>query len=258
MIERLHRLPRAISDYLQWSRDWVLLQIRMRLRYWPVLICLCAILVPWLGATVWLAPVVLGETVPVPVLGQTFLGVVFDPVLLIGGLGLLAMYWRFGQTEYQLRHQLYDDIMLVPLTDVGDRHNDPSGSKRAVQLEMDRSVLVLGETGSGKTEAIRVLAHQLQAEPDEAFVVFDYKQDYQIFFAEENIIRLSSRNSTVTWNVFREIEENEDCDEIAKAIFAGAETDNDYFTNAATQVLADVLRLFWHDPDGPRRQTRIS
>lgn len=75
--------------------------------------------------------------------------------------------------------------------------------------------------------------------------------DYQTFFAEENIIRHSSRDSTVTWNVFREIEGDDDCGEIAKAIFAGAETDNDYFTNTATQVLADVLRLFWRDPDGP-------
>lgn len=243
MIDYFHNFSQSAGDAFRRGWYWVVLQIRMRLRYWAVLICLCAIVVPWLGATVWLAPVVLGETVPVPVLGQTFLGVVFDPVILVGGLGLLALYWRFGQTEYQLRHRLYDDIMLAPLTDTGDRHNDPPGSKRAVQLEMDRSVLVLGETGSGKTEAIRVLAHQLQAEPDEAFVIFDYKQDYQLFFADENIITLSSRGSTVTWNVFLEIENDEDYGEIAKAIFAGAETDNDYFTNAATQVLADVLRL---------------
>lgn len=243
MNDRLHQFPQSVGDALKWGYHWVLVQFRMRLRYWAVLICLCAIVVPWLWETVWLAPVAIGDTVVVPVLDQVFLGVVFDPVIGVGGLGLLAAYWRIGQTEYQLRHRLYEDIMVVPLTDAEDRHNDPPGSKRAVQLEMDRSVLVLGETGSGKTEAIRVLAHQLQAEPDEAFVIFDYKQDYQTFFHEDNIITLSSRGSTVTWNVFREIENDEDHGEIAKAIFAGAKTDNDYFTNAATQVLADVLRL---------------
>ncbi|MFC6965039.1 type IV secretory system conjugative DNA transfer family protein [Halocatena marina] len=252
MTGSLDRFAHLIGDQFRWGRDWVLLQIRMRLRYWAVLICLCAILVPWLGWALWPTPVVVGDTFTTEYLSQPlFIGVTFDPSLLLGGLGALALYWRIGRTEFQLRHSLYDDIMLAPLTDVGDRHGDPPGSKQAVHLEMDRSVLVLGETGSGKTEAIRVLAHQLQAEPDEAFVIFDYKQDYQTFFAEESIVRLSSRDSTSIWNVFREIEEDSDCDEIAQAVFAGADIENDYFTNAATQVLADVLRLFWHDPDGP-------
>ncbi|WP_185715581.1 type IV secretory system conjugative DNA transfer family protein [Halocatena pleomorpha] len=224
----------------------------MRLKYWGMLLCFCAIALPWFGMTVWLVPVRIGKEVAIGRLeSSVFLGVVFDPVVLFGGGGLLLLYWRFGRTEYQLRHQLYEDIMLAPLTESGERHGDPPGSKRAVQLEMDRSVLVLGETGSGKTEAIRVLAHQLQADPDEAFVVFDYKQDYQTFFDSKDIIKLSSRDSTIEWNVFREIEEDGDCDEIAQAIFSGTETDDDYFTNAATQVLADVLRLFWHDSDGP-------
>ncbi|RRJ32050.1 type IV secretory system conjugative DNA transfer family protein [Halocatena pleomorpha] len=239
----LNRLPKAISDRLQRGRNWVLLHLRMRLRYVAVVIVVSSVLLPWLGSQVWIDPVVVGGQLAVPLVSQEFFSLAFDPVILLGGTGALAVYWRFGQTEYQLRHRLYEDIMLVPLADADDRHGDPPGSKRAVQFEMDRSVLVLGETGSGKTEAIKVLAHQLQADPDEAFVIFDYKQDYQAFFPEDDIIRLSSRDSTVTWNVFNEIEEDGDYDEIAKAVFAGAEVDNDYFTNAAAQVLADVLRL---------------
>lgn len=102
---------------------------------------------------------------------------------------------------------------------------------------------MLGETGSGKTETIKLLAHQMQADPDEAFVIFDYKEEYQTFFDDDNVIRLSSRDSDVTWNVFRELEEPEDCDEIAEAIFAGAE--DDYFTRTAIQVFADILRLLY-------------
>lgn len=243
LIDVLGRLPQAISDRLRRSRSWMLLQLRIRLQYVTVGIVVSSVVLPWLGRTVWIDPVVVGGDLSVPVLSQLSLSIAFDPVVLLGGLGTLAVYWRVGRTEYQLRHHLYEDIMLVPLSETGDRHGDPAGSRRAVQFELDRSVLVLGETGSGKTEAIKVLAHQLQADPEEAFVVFDYKQDYQSFFPERSTIRLSSDNSDVIWNVFREIEEDGDCDEIAKAIFAGAETDNDYITNAATQVLADVLRL---------------
>lgn len=221
----------------------MLLQLRMRLRYVIVLVVASSVVLPWLGWTVWIDSVIVGGHLSVPVLSRVFVGFAFDPVVLFGGTGAVAVYWRFGQTEYQLRHQLYEDIMLVPLTDTGDRHDDPPGSKRAVQFEMDRSVLVLGETGSGKTEAIKVLAHQLQADPDEAFVIFDYKRDYQTFFPEDNMIRLSSRGSTVTWNLFNEIEEDGDYGEIAKAVFDDTEIGNDYFTNAAAQVLADVLQL---------------
>ncbi len=234
---------RAVIDRLRRGRDWVLLQLRMRLRYGVVLVVTSSVVLPWLGRTVWIDSVVVGGELSVPVLSQVFVGLAFDPVVLFGGIGALSAYWRFGQTEYQLRHQLYEDIVLVPLADTGDRHDDPPGSKQAVQFEMDRSVLVLGETGSGKTEAIKVLAHQLQADPDEAFVIFDYKRDYQTFFPEDNMIRFSSRDSTVTWNVFNEIEEDGDYGEIAKAVFDDTEIDNDYFTNAAAQVLADVLRL---------------
>ncbi|WP_185715697.1 type IV secretory system conjugative DNA transfer family protein [Halocatena pleomorpha] len=221
----------------------------MRLRYWVALVCVGAIGLPSLSSEYEVGQAIWTQLLTQPIA----ISVALDPVLLIGGLSVLLVYWRIGRTEYQLRHHLYDDIMLAPLTDTGDRHGDPPGSERAVHLEMDRSVLVLGETGSGKTEAIRVLAHQLQANPDEAFVVFDYKQDYQTFFPDDHIIRLSSQNSSKTWNVFREIERDEDYDEIAKAIFAGAETETDYFTNAATQVLADVFRLLQQrsDPNRP-------
>lgn len=81
------------------------------------------------------------------------------------------------------------------------------------------------------TKAIRVLAHQLQADTDEVFMIFEYKRDYQTFFSE--IIHTS--------NVFQEIDDDEDYGKVAKAIFAGTETNNDYFTNAATQVFEDVL-----------------
>jgi energy-coupling factor transporter ATP-binding protein EcfA2 len=160
-----------------------------------------------------------------------------------GSVLLSAGYWYWRPSHYQLRHRLSEDILVVPFKDSGDSNGDPAGSSRAAEFETDRSMLVFGETGSGKTEAIKLLAHQMQADPDEAFVIFDYKEDYQTFFADDDLLRLSSRDSDVTWNVFCELKNREDCDEIAEAVFAG--TENNYFTNAATQVFADILRFLY-------------
>lgn len=143
--------------------------------------------------------------------------------------------------------------MIVPLDDPGERYGNPAGSKRAVQLATDRSVIVLGETGSGKTEGIKVLAVQLQNDENEPYVVFDYKEDYQEFIPEREVIKLSMTDPDVTWNVFMEIEAEDDCDEIAKAVFSGAE--DEYFNNAAAQVLADVLRLILRRSDSSAQPT---
>jgi energy-coupling factor transporter ATP-binding protein EcfA2 len=245
MNKHLHRLCRVIGSSFHRGYLWLLLQFRMRLRYVTALVGICAILFPLIGWNIGtgISPVVLGGGLSTQILGQPMpLSVAIDPVLFVG-LCILGIYWKWGDSEFQLRHRLYENIMIVPLKDTGGHYGDTAGSARAVQLETDRSVLVLGETGSGKTEAIKVLAYQLQADPDEPFVIFDYKQDYQQFFGDEHVIRLSTENSTVIWNVFREIRSDEECGEIAKAIFEGVETDNPYFTNAAAQVFADILRL---------------
>lgn len=177
----------------------------------------------------------------------------------------LYSVWR--PSEWQLRHSMSgDDKMIVPLRrsriaakiewlmqfsseDLNEnmRYGDPDGSPSAVEFEMDRSIMVLGETGSGKSKAIEILAHQMQSDEDEPVVAFDYKEDYQRFFP--NTVRVSSRNSDVFWNVFLEMRNEEDASEIAAAVFSTAE--NNYFTNSAEQVFADVLRMLrrWGDQD---------
>lgn len=181
------------------------------------------------------------------------------PALLAAAI-VVVVYWLVRPTEWQLRHDASDDdMMVVPLRHdrssvIGNvideimgvrshrsvrRYGNPAGSEQAVQFEMDRSCMVLGETGSGKTEAINVLAHQMDSDPNEPKVAFDYKKDYQTFF--NSSIRLSSKESDVLWNVFEEIRDEDDTTEITKAVFSTAE--DNYFTKCAQQIFADVLIL---------------
>lgn len=191
-----------------------------------------------------------------------------NPLWVAASIVLLSgIYAVWRPSEPQRRHQMADDDkMIVPLhrsaiaakiewllSLLGESVNEnrqygaPGGSPGAVELEKDRSVMVLGETGSGKTKAIEVLAHQLQAAPDEPLVAFDYKQDYQDFFTDT--FRVSSVDADVRWNVFKEIENEDECKEIAKAIFSSA--DNDYFMNTASQVFEGILILLnrWAEED---------
>lgn len=160
-------------------------------------------------------------------------------------VGALAVGWTAERrTSYRRFREAARDSLVVPLRGVRDVHGEMDHS-RLVELDRDLSVLVLGQTGAGKTETIKLLAHQMSAAEDEAFVVFDYKSDYREFFDDEELVRLSIEGSTHHWNVFREAESEDDYDEIARALFAGVDRENadEFFENAAQQVFAGVLKF---------------
>lgn len=157
-------------------------------------------------------------------------------------IAVVGPVWLWYPSESQLRHRLADDpIITIPLKESGDRYEDPEGSPSLVVWEMDRSMLVLGETGSGKTKAIEVLAHQMQAGDDDALVAFDYKEDYQDFFPDDRVVRLSSVDSDVGWNVINELRHYDDCEEVARIVFASA--NSSYFADSAAQVFRDILEI---------------
>jgi hypothetical protein len=114
------------------------------------------------------------------------------------------------------------DELIVPLRNVGEREGSVASNPAMVRLDPSSSVLVAGEPGAGKTEFIRSLCHQLRASPDEPVVVFNYKDDYTEFaerMAEDRVVRLSTRDSTDVWNVFREVESEEGFDRIGRSLF---------------------------------------
>jgi len=105
------------------------------------------------------------------------------------------------------------------------------------------SILALGASRSGKTEAAKHIVSQMRADENEPMVVYDHKDDYQAFLEARGdpFSRLSTQGSDVIWNVFREIADESDADEIARAIFADTGEES-YFDVAARQVFAAVLK----------------
>jgi type IV secretory pathway TraG/TraD family ATPase VirD4 len=112
------------------------------------------------------------------------------------------------------------------------------------------SILALGATRSGKTETGKHIVSQMRADENEPMVVYDHKEDYQQFLAsrDQDVIRLSSQDSTHTWNIFEEINRDSDADEVARAIFADTD-ESEYFDVAGRQVFAAVLKFLCRDYD---------
>ena len=114
----------------------------------------------------------------------------------------------------------------------------------ALSIPRTGSILAIGASRSGKTEAAKHIVEQMRADESEPMIVYDHKDDYQDFLDARGtpFDRLSTRGSDVTWNIFREIEDELDADEIARAIFADS-GETTYFDRAGRQVFAALLKI---------------
>lgn len=114
-----------------------------------------------------------------------------------------------------------------------------------VPLERNYSTLVLGEPGAGKTTTINLLLRQMDANPDEPVVVFDYKGEFDDpeLYGGREVTVLSVTGGDVNWNVFRETRDKEEYQEIAEKLVDVDEDENrnEFFAEAAREVMRGAL-----------------
>jgi hypothetical protein len=123
---------------------------------------------------------------------------------------------------------------------------------------LEKHVLFLGAIGTGKTNAIETLLHQLRhhATGDDVFVVFDTKGDFRDGFGRPGDAVLSPEGTAtaggVVWNVFADLAVDGDeaaradqAFEITAAVFADALRNagqNRFFAAAASDIFGAVLK----------------
>ncbi|SIS19282.1 type IV secretion system DNA-binding domain-containing protein [Natronorubrum thiooxidans] len=201
--------------------------------------------------------------------------VVCFPVIFIATLQGLDHYARGYSAAVGVRYD--DDTLTID----DDSYALPLRGGGVITPDRDRSILALGETGSGKTEAIKLLAYQFNTTDDTPFIAFDYKDDYKEFFGQapamadggdtedtgraaqspvsNNVIILSLEDSTYIWNIFEEVRDESEFEEIGRAIFASEaeESNNPYFPRAAQQVFIALLKAINRVKDDPSNKALI-
>jgi len=179
-----------------------------------------------------------------------------EPVLGLGALGVCSAVIggriAVGRAVHRIaRKAAGHDGYALPMS-VRDHRQVGQLERHGNCLSIPRtgSILALGATRSGKTETGKWIVRQMRADENEPMLVYDHKEDYQQFLKAEgqDVIRLSSQDSTHTWNIFEEIKRDSDADEVARAIFADTDK-SEYFDVAGRQVFAAVLKFLCRDYD---------
>ena len=136
-----------------------------------------------------------------------------------------------------------DGESVVPLEEVTNKGDD---AETPATLDQDISTAVIGETGSGKTSMMRLLAYQFPYDRDTAVIAHDTGEEFQQFYRDLgfDVKRISATDSDVVWNLFQDADSKSEFREVAGAIF-GEPDGHDPFHRPAKQTFQDML-LYLH------------
>ncbi|MBX0288527.1 type IV secretion system DNA-binding domain-containing protein [Halomicroarcula sp. F28] len=136
-----------------------------------------------------------------------------------------------------------DGQSVVPLEVVANKDDD---ADTPPTLDQDISTAVIGETGSGKTSMMRLLAYQFPYDRDTAVIAHDTGEEFQQFYTDLgfDVKRISATDSDVVWNLFQDADSESEFREVAGAIF-GEPDGNNPFHRPAKQTFQDML-LYLH------------
>ncbi|MBX0296934.1 type IV secretory system conjugative DNA transfer family protein [Haloarcula nitratireducens] len=148
-----------------------------------------------------------------------------------------------------------DDELAVPYESVKTKNDAASALPT---LKDDVSTAVLGETGSGKSSAMQLLAYQFPYNRDTAIIAHDAGEEFQQFYADLGFdVKRVGIDGDVTWNLFRDADSRQDFREIAAAVFGNPSGHNPFHT-PAKQVFEDMLRYLHLEAQRNNRRENLS
>jgi len=192
------------------------------------------------------------ESVPVPIDGDRFPGEVETGTVYVARVadGEVVSLRRDWEQGVRAAADDAGDGLLLPLRHSEEHVPGTLESPSLASVARNKSLLVTGEPGAGKTEAIKLLLNQIQADEDTPVVVFSFKDDY-VEWAEQrdDVVRLSTRDASHVYNIFEEVDPSgpkgeDEFDEMADVLFKEhrAHSKNVFFPDAASTLLGGLLR----------------
>ena len=154
--------------------------------------------------------------------------------------------------ENQVPPPEIDTLLKIPGS-VGNKSVVVGLTEKMLQMH----VLLMGGTGSGKTNTIKHMIPQIQNSMglDDVMLIFDSKLDFEEFHRNTDYIityRKNSRGTDVIWNLFMELvadgwgknEIYSNADEMAEVIFAQAveKSSQPFFPTAARDILSAIIK----------------
>jgi len=106
-------------------------------------------------------------------------------------------------------------------------------------------MFLFGSPGSGKSTFLKYLIPQITGDPA---VIYDRKPEfYPLFYERGNDLLLDPRDErTVKWNIFKEIEEKEDVDNIVSSMIPlPADPKAAFWYQAARDIFHAIFTLLW-------------
>lgn len=166
----------------------------------------------------------------------------------------MILFKRKRMAEIQaLEQDVYSNLML-PITPIpmNGKPIKMYGEKLSAYTELripfsdlNTGVLIMGAPGCGKTVLIDTIVCQLDFQPNFPVVFFDPKGDYFSEFGKPEDVVLKVNDSTHSWNVFSEAEQEEDFEEISAELFAAQH--KDFWLSSAQQLFAAILKVIWRE-----------
>lgn len=104
------------------------------------------------------------------------------------------------------------------------------------------NVFVTGMQGSGKSTIIKSLLLQLAATKHRLFI-FDLKHEYDGFVDQRNstILNVERTSKKLVWDICHDVTELSDAASISEALIEDEEGENQFFTDAAREIIKGVL-----------------
>jgi hypothetical protein len=147
-----------------------------------------------------------------------------------------ALRWRSAKTD-GIRFHLHFENRFLRWLPVGPSYRVPK------RLEASH-ILMMGDTGSGKSNGIRQLLRQVR-ERGESAIVYDPAMDFVSEFyspARGDLILNPLDQRCPYWNLGSEIERDETAATIAAAFLPEKEYEKEFFTDGPRRILAHLLK----------------